>query len=119
MKYLGSLILSYTFATFAELSNVLDGSHGLPGDSIKSGAGEQGLSSFFSGVVKMLQDITAIVAVLGICIVGILYITSNGNEEKTEHAKKYIMAIIVGIVLAFTAWAMISLIDLIPNSINF
>lgn len=66
----------------------------------------------------MLQDITAIAAVIGICLVGILYIMSAGDEEKTENAKKYMIAILIGVILAFTAWAIIALIDLVPNSIN-
>lgn len=65
----------------------------------------------------MLQDITAIAAVLGICIVGIMYIMSSGDEEKTESAKKYMIAIFIGVLIAFTAWAIIAMIDLIPNSL--
>ena len=67
----------------------------------------------------MLQDITAIAAVLGICIVGIMYIMSHGDEEKTESAKNYIVAILIGVVLAFTAWAIISLVNLVPGAIEF
>ena len=66
----------------------------------------------------MLQDVTAIAAVLGICIVGIMYIMSHGDEEKTETAKNYMIAILIGVILAFTAWAMISLVNLIPASIQ-
>lgn len=62
---------------------------------------------------------TAIAAVLGICIVGIMFIMSHGDEEKTENAKKYMIAIFVGVILAFTAWAIVAMIDLIPNSITF
>lgn len=52
----------------------------------------------------MLQDITAIAAVLGICIVGIMYIMSHGDEEKTESAKKYVIAILIGVILSVAAW---------------
>ena len=67
----------------------------------------------------MLQDITAIVSVLGICIVGIMYIMSRWDEEKTESAKKYMIAILIGLVLALSAWAIIAMVDLIPTSIRF
>jgi len=66
----------------------------------------------------MLQDFTAIAAVLGVCIVGIMYIMSRGDEEKTESAKNYMVAILIGVVLAFTAWAIISLTNLLPSSIQ-
>jgi type IV secretory pathway VirB2 component (pilin) len=119
MKYIGYIILSYTSITFGEIKNILKNSAGLPGNSFKSGGGDESLKKFFSSLVSMLQDITAIAAVLGICIVGIMYIMSAGEEEKTETAKKYIVAIIIGVFLAFTAWAIISLVDLIPASIKF
>jgi len=69
-------------------------------------------------VLSMMQDIAAIVAVIGICIVGIMYIMSRGDEEKTGAAKKYMISILVGVLIAFSAWGMISLVDAIPNSFN-
>lgn len=119
MKYIGYLILAYTTGTFAALSKVLDDSYGLPGSTIKSGAGMDRLKTFFSSIVTTLQDIAAIAGVLGICIVGIMYVMSMGDEEKTENAKKYMMAIFIGIIIAFTAYAVIAMIDLVPNSITF
>jgi type IV secretory pathway VirB2 component (pilin) len=86
---------------------------------LKPGDKEASIRDFFSKVVSMLQDITAIAAVLGICIVGIMYIMSHGDEEKTESAKNYIVSILIGVVLAFTAWAIISLVNLVPGAIEF
>lgn len=119
MKYIGYIVLTWSLSAYAGLENILDSSHGLPGDSIKSGAGESGITKFFSSVVAMMQDVTAIVSVLGICIVGIMYIMSRGDEEKTENAKKYMIAILIGLILALSAWAIIAVIDLIPTSLQF
>lgn len=77
------------------------------------------MARFFSFVVSVLQDITAILSVLGICIVGLLLIMSRGDEEKTQNAKKYIVAILIGLILALSAWAIITVVDLIPTSIRF
>lgn len=55
-------------------------------------------------MIIILQDITAIIAVLGICLVGIMYIMSHGSEEKTEAAKKYMITIVIGVILAVSAW---------------
>lgn len=55
-------------------------------------------------MIIILQDITAIIAVLGICLVGIMYIMSRGSEEKTEAAKKYMITIVIGVILAVSAW---------------
>lgn len=120
MKYIGYIILGYSLSAQAKgLENIFESSHGLPGQSVKPGAGESGITKFFSSVISMMQDVTAIVSVLGICIVGIMYIMSRGDEEKTETAKKYMIAILTGLILALSAWAIISMIDLIPTTIRF
>jgi len=77
------------------------------------------VTKLLTSTVSTLQDITAIVSVIGVCLVGILYIMSLGEEEKTQNAKKYLMAIIIGLVLALSAWALISLVDLVPTTIKF
>lgn len=118
MKSIGYIILALSSSAFAEIKNIVKDSAGLPGKKFISGGGDESLKTFFTSLVSMLQDITAIAAVIGICIVGILYIMSAGDEEKTENAKKYMIAILIGVILAFTAWAIIALIDLVPNSIN-
>jgi type IV secretory pathway VirB2 component (pilin) len=87
---------------------------GLPGTTYKIGD----LSITLQSVIGMLQNITAIIAVLGICIVGIMYIMSRGDEEKTGAAKKYMITILIGVLIAFAAWGMISLVNIIPNSFN-
>jgi Type IV secretion system pilin len=113
MKYIGSLTLFIT-----SMSRALELKNGdLPGQNI--GTGDESVTNFLRFIVSMLQDITAIMSVLGICIVGIMYIMSHGDEEKTETAKKYMIAILIGIILAMTAWGIISLIDTIPNSLQF
>ena len=113
MKYIWSLILFTTYFTQALKLDATD----LAGKNI--GTGESSITNFLEFAVSMLQDITAIVSVLGICIVGIMYIMSSGDEEKTETAKKYMIAITIGIILAMTAWGIIALIDTIPNSLQF
>jgi hypothetical protein len=45
-----------------------------------------------------------------------MYIMSHGSEEKTEAAKKYMITILIWVLLAFAAWGMMSLINIIPNS---
>ncbi len=69
-------------------------------------------------MIGILQDITAIIAVIGICLVGIMYIMSHGDEEKTESAKKYMISIILGVLLTFAALGIMSLINMIPNAFN-
>lgn len=119
MKYIGYLILGWSLSAYAGLENIFESSNGLPGEGITPGAGEEGVTEFFSSVVSLIQDVVAIVSVLGTCIVGIMYIMSRGDEEKTETAKKYMIAIFAGLILALSAWAIIAMVDLIPTSIQF
>jgi hypothetical protein len=112
MKYTWSLI---AFTAYFARALELDPTD-LPGPVNND---PESITNFLEFAVSMLQDITAILSVLGICIVGLMYIMSHGDEEKTESAKKYMIAITIGIVLAMTAWAIISLIDTIPNSLQF
>lgn len=91
---------------------------GLPGSGVTVSSGVSSLKQMMISVISMMQDITAIIAVIGICIVGIMYIMSHGDEEKTGAAKKYMIAIGIGTLIAFSAWGMISIVDVIPNSFN-
>lgn len=100
-------------AGWKKLTGISEGSLWLPGENAPN------FISVLKWVTEKLQDIVAIIAVLGICIVGIMYITSQWSEEKTEAAKKYMITILIGVVLAFAAWGIMSLINLIPNSFSF
>lgn len=51
MKSLGYIIIFYAFSAHAEIKNIIDNSHGLPGDSMKSGDAEKSLRDFFSKLV--------------------------------------------------------------------
>jgi type IV secretory pathway VirB2 component (pilin) len=109
-------LVQSSFADLVELSQIPD----LPGkDFVKPGQSESQITSFLTEMIKILQDVTAIAAVIGVCIVGIMYIRSLGNEEKAESAKTYLVMIITGLFIAFSAWAIISFIDLIPNSLRW
>lgn len=118
MKYIECIIIMVFWYTAyaADLLSIDTAKLWLPG---KWGTKDiTSLTTQMKSVLGILQDITAIIAVIGICIVGIMYITSQWNEEKTEAAKKYMITIIVGVILAFAAWGIMSLINIIPNSFN-
>jgi type IV secretory pathway VirB2 component (pilin) len=115
MKYIQYITLCTFHVAYAakNLTQIEGSDLGLPGpDNISN------FTINLRSVIGILQDITAIIAVIGVCIVGIMYIMSRGNEEKTESAKKYMIHIVIGILLAFAAWGIMSLINIIPNSFN-
>jgi hypothetical protein len=114
MKYIQYIALWIIHSAYAKDFTGIDGSElGLPGPK-----NVENVTLNLRSVVGMLQDITAIIAVIGICLVGIMYIMSHGSEEKTESAKKYMIHIIIGVLLAFAAWGIMSLVNIIPNSFN-
>ena len=51
------------------------------------------------------------VAILFLIIGGFRYITSRGNEEATEAAKKTMTAAIVGLIVVFMSFAMVFIIS--------
>lgn len=91
MKYIGYIAFWVSSLTYAKNLVAIDGNKtGLPSPSNISN-----ITSSMKTIIGILQDITAIVAVIGICIVGIMYIMSHGSEEKTEAAKKYMITILI------------------------
>ncbi len=114
MKYIWYLIFTLSYCLHAaDLTGINASNLGLPGPKNIGN-----VSTNLRSVIGIIQDITAIIAVIGICLVWIMYIMSHWSEEKTEAAKKYMIHIILGVLLAFAAWGIMSLVNIIPNSFN-
>lgn len=77
-----------------------------------NGHGE-GIICIIQLVINILTIGIGVVAVIGITIAGIQYITAGGNEEQTRKAKRRIFEIVIGLA----AYAVIYLIlyFLLPN----
>lgn len=114
MKYIWYLTFCISCSLYAaDLTGIKASELGLPGPKNISN-----VTTNLKSVIGILQDITGMIAIIGICLVWIMYIMSHGSEEKTESAKKYMIHIILGVLLAFTAWGIMSLINIVPNSFN-
>ena len=50
-------------------------------------------------VLDILTGLVGIVAVIGITVVGIQYLTAGGSEEKTRKSKRRLFEIVLGVVL--------------------
>ena len=94
-----------------------------------SGAGS-GLQDTFGGatnitqlilsIVNILLALAGLIAVLILIIGGFRYVTSFGNEEAVDKAKKMILNAIIGIVviiLSFVIVRIISNVALHPNNV--
>lgn len=70
------------------------------GFSIKTPTNITGLGGIVARIVQLLVELIGALAVLGIVIGGIQYITSGGDPSKAEKAKKTLLYSIIGLVLA-------------------
>jgi len=55
-------------------------------------------------VINWILGILALIAVIMILVGGFKWMTAGGNEEKTEGAKKLLIAALIGLVIILAAW---------------
>ena len=72
-------------------------------------------SSIVSALVSLVLIIAAIVFFFMLIIGGIRYILSGGDKAQTEAARNQITAALVGLVIVFAAYAIISLVNAFFN----
>lgn len=58
------------------------------------------LSSLVTNILQFVVTLVGVIAVLVIVIAGIIYMTSGGNAERVQIAKKALWAGIIGLVVA-------------------
>lgn len=110
-----ALVLTFTFAlaplAFAQFQTPGCGNTGLPC--------ETRASDLIIRIINIALGIAGLVAVLFLVIGGFRYITSAGNEETAEQAKKIITNAIIGIVVIILAFVIIRVISgaLITNQV--
>ena len=66
-------------------------------------------------VLDIFSVVVGILAVIGITIVGIQYLTAGGSEEKTRKAKRRMLEIVIGIVLYVLLYALLKWVGINPN----
>jgi len=64
------------------------------------------------GVTNMLVSFTGPIAVLMLVVAAIMYLGAGGKEENMEKAKRIIIAVVVGIVIIYGAFALVNTIIL-------
>ena len=62
-------------------------------------------------VIKFILGITGVATILAIIIGGLRYITSGGNQDQMEGAKKTLTYAIIGFVIIILAYMILTLID--------
>lgn len=71
------------------------------------GLGTSDLKETVLNIIRWLLGILALVAVSFVIYGGILYVTSRGNEQQIEKAKRTIVNALIGLVIVILAWAIV------------
>lgn len=71
------------------------------------GLGEADLKETVINIIQWVLGILALVAVVMIIIGGFQWLTSAGNEERIEKAKKVISSAVIGLIIVLLAWAIV------------
>ena len=81
---------------------------------IECGDEESGIGAILKTVINIMSIGIGILAVIGITIVGIQYLTAGANEEQTRKAKRRLIEIVIGIIAYILLYALLQW--LIPGS---
>ena len=72
--------------------------------------GELTIGDIVSGLIRLVLVVAALVFFFILVIGGIRWIMSGGDKANTEAARAQITAALVGLVIVFSAWAIVQLI---------
>lgn len=72
--------------------------------------GSDNLMTTINGILNAVIGVVALVAVVMIIIAGIRYATSGGDKAGVETAKNQILYAIIGLVVAFVAYALVAFV---------
>jgi hypothetical protein len=70
----------------------------------EAGLGERSVALIVSDIIKILLSFLGVIFIVLIIYAGFSWLTSAGNEEKIEKAKKIMVSAIVGLVIILSAW---------------
>jgi hypothetical protein len=88
------------------------------GDAFSNGSSITSVEGLGQRVISIILVVIGGLSVIAIIIGGIFYISSGGDEKKSERGKKTLIYAIIGIVVAASGWAILSLIlDIISQII--
>jgi hypothetical protein len=73
------------------------------------------LNTTFDGIINTITLIAGIAAIIFLIYYGILYITSQGNADKTKIARAGIINAVIGIIIITAAYAIIRLAVTLGN----
>ena len=88
-------------------SNIVDAIYYLNGDDYKAAKASVGIAQI-GGIIKLILVFLGPVAVLFTLYAGFMYLTALNNEDRTKKARGMIIAGITGIVIIYSAYALVN-----------
>jgi hypothetical protein len=79
-----------------------------PDSEVCKSTGTDSANKLITNLVNTLLFIVGALATIMIIVGGVLYVTSSGDASRTTRAKNTLMYAIVGLVVAFVAYAIIN-----------
>ena len=81
------------------------------GSPIELASGAYNAQTLITGVINLVLAIAILVSFFFLLYGAIKWITSGGDKEAAATAQKTITAAIIGLALAFSAWAILNLVS--------
>ena len=80
-----------------------------------SDLGNLQLASIISAAISLVLIVAAIIFFFMLVIGGIRWITSGGDKEQTTAARSQLTAALIGLVIVFSAWAILRVVGTFFN----
>ncbi len=112
MSRLKTKVIATGFASMAMFSQIITLARAqLQGglDQVQVG-GDEGLLPFIKRLLNLALLLMSIVAVVYLVYSGFMYVTSGGDESKVEKATKGITYAIIGLIVAFASYMVVSFV---------
>ena len=101
-----TLLVNYAGIAYADAGNTINLKPGTFG-----GAEALTIPGLISGLLKLILVIAAVAFFFMLVIGGIQWIVSGGDKAGTEAARGRITAALIGLVVVFAAWAIVTLVN--------
>lgn len=105
----GSMLVAPAFAACSK-DQLAEGcvSTAILGDGCSCDGGQgESINNILQLVVNILSVGIGVLAVIGIVVVGIQYLTAGGNEEQTRKAKRRLLEIVIGVAAYILIYAIL------------
>ncbi len=110
LMVLGLMVVNMFGANIALAQGAIDITTDQPGIIGQLSGGQTGLRGIVLTIVNFFLTFLGLLAVIMVIYGGFLYVSSAGNEENVNKAKKILLYAVVGIVVIIVSFALVNTI---------